>query len=361
MKKKIGIYTCMIAVFAGACAGGGDSIDAHGRALIDLGEAPRVSHLVSPPAYTEVDREVADELAGVFIDQDGHEYYAEALDGALAEQISDAFDRLAVHEEGLATGGISLVDEGEVTLPRVLGGDGRRAVGAASNTSPFSSIGEYTIQLQGAASCDGFATCSMTCSGTLIGSRYVALSAHCIYDRGPDAWIYSNVPGAPSRGTMCFNGPTGSVCRDVTSRKRSNGWRTSGTNRARHDFGLLRLSSAPAGIPTMNMSSRSTSSLRGDRDVSQHGYPGTRPNGTQNQPLELWGMDCRMTDVEALSITHNCDTTGGHSGGPVYYLSSGGTPWLIGIHSGGAAFGNGAARVAGTSTRDWLVAEMVGW
>ena len=364
MKKTTLTLFCALAI--GACSAGNDSVSAEGREWIDLGQTPSVSHLFEEPVFDLEDDDAPIEVfeSGAYLDhEDGHEYFVPSLEEDLAQSIREQMPEWRGElDEELALDndhGVAL-DEQSETFERVLGSDGRTRVTNRS-AEPFSSIGRYSLSLTGAANCNGLPSCNLTCTGTLVGSRYVAISAHCIYDRGDNAWINSNVAGANLRGQMCFNTTGGTQCRNVTSRKISPTWRNSGINRAQHDYALLRLSSAPGSAPVMRMSSLSSSSSIRSKSARQHGYPGTTPTGATSGLSQLFGMSCSVTDVTSRRLSHNCDTTGGHSGGPLYYRLASGRPFLLGIHSGSATFQNTAARVAGSATRTWLVDEMAGW
>ncbi len=367
MKKTTLTLFCALAI--GACTAGQDSVTAEGREWIDLGVTPAVSRLFEEPVFDVDDDENADAedalfANGAYIDhEDGHEYFAPSLDEEVAQSLRDAMpewqgelaDDLALTNEH----GVSL-DERSDTLEQVLGSDGR-ILAPNPGFGSYASIGRYTLQLQGVACPSGSGNCTASCTGTLVGSRYVAISAHCVYDRGANAWINSNRAGFNLRGQMCFNIGSGVTCRNVTSRKISPTWRNSWSTRARHDYALLRLSSAPTGTPVMRMSSLSSSSSIQSKQARQFGYPGTPPNGAASGISQLHGMGCSVTSVTSTRLNHNCDTTGGHSGGPLYYQLSSGRPFLLGIHSGSAVGINNAARVAGSATRTWLVDEMAGW
>ncbi|MCA9611783.1 MAG: trypsin-like peptidase domain-containing protein [Myxococcales bacterium] len=356
MHRKITLIACLLGT---ACAVGTAEDRTHvveGRTWVDQGLTPRTSRhavddtqLQEAPDTLEIVESFVD---GVLLDaEDGHEYFADALDEETRAALRAAYDETLDVEE----------PEREALAPRILGADGRTRITARSN-NPYRGIGRYTMQwADDRDACRGVEgeDCEASCTGTLIGSRYVAIAAHCVYDRGDNAWIFGNV-GA-TRGSVCFKDGATTVCRDVVARKVSPTWAGSNLNRARHDYALLKLSSSP-GLYQMGLSSISSASSLRDLTVRQHGYPGEPPSGASPSVDQLWGMtSCSITDVASDRLSYNCDTTGGHSGGPVYYRTSGGSFYLLAIHSGGATFANTGARVAGSDTRDWLVAEMAGW
>ncbi|HJL33330.1 MAG TPA: trypsin-like peptidase domain-containing protein [Polyangiaceae bacterium LLY-WYZ-15_(1-7)] len=336
---------------------------AEAREWTDLGPAPVTTR--HPGEYVSEDAPVElEELTDAFSQgtlleaEDGHEYLAPSVDGALRDALLADYEAL---DDEYDLGADVRTGEGELTgveLPRILWRDNRTRVTNRA-ADPFTGIGRYTIQFSGADNCDGASACELSCTGTLIGDRYVAIAAHCIYDRGENAWIRGNVGVA--RGQVCFREGSTTRCTPVVGRKISPTWRNSGANRARHDYALLKVQHWFGGLHQMRLSSISSRSTLNSLTVRNHGYPGTTPTGVDGSVNQLWGMNCSITDIANERLSYNCDTTGGHSGGPVYYRTSGGGFFLLAIHSGSATFGNTGARVAGSDIRDWLVSEMSGW
>jgi V8-like Glu-specific endopeptidase len=229
--------------------------------------------------------------------------------------------------------------------------DDRTRVSTGSlGSGPYKYIGRYEIPVT-------TGTIS-TCTGTLVGSNYVAIAAHCVYDRHDDAWIYGyNSTLGIYRGKFCIN----SVCANVTARKMSPGWAgASDLNFREHDYALLKLDTAMGTTNgTMGLSSITDDSTVRDLDARNHGYPGTTPDGSTSSATNLWGMHCDITTAFTGRLAYNCDTTGGHSGGPVYYFNSNGSYYVLAVHSGPNVFDNTGARVS--TVRSWFIDEMAGW
>ena len=66
-------------------------------------------------------------------------------------------------------------------------------------------------------------------------------------------------------------------------------------------------------------------------------------------------MGCDIKYVFNERLGYNCDTSGGHSGGPVYYRS-GSTRYQTAIHSSGYLFYNTGPTMA--YLRGWFLSKM---
>ncbi len=327
--------------------------DDDGQTWQDLGPARTTSDYAAVLRNRELDPPVFDEVGGGPLDgvrmegDDGHDYYSDGVDAETLAVRLAAYEATLPEETAPTQPVIEAGDDvAGLLAPQIVGSDNRTRV-TNTTSHPFSAIGAYQISFAAGDCPDGSSgACTQTCTGTLISPNHVATSAHCMFDRGSDSWIRGTI--GPVRGQVCF----ASGCITVSNRKFSSTWASSGINRAAHDYAILRLQSNP-GVPNMGMSRiTSESTLRG-LTVRNHGFPGDKPAG------QMWGMtSCGITSATSDRITHNCDTVGGHSGGPVYYRTGGGSFFLLGIHSGGRGTLNGAARVAGSDIRAWLVTQM---
>ncbi len=333
-------------------------VDDSGRRWMNLGDAP-ISHR---PAQEVLDPGVIDRASrlrdivargGTLLDEgSGRELYAPRDAARVARAVAD-YDRArpaeaapAVADRRIAPPPGAAPNDAARNIQGFSDGRTRVSTGSLGNR-PYEYIGRYTIPMGG--------NTISVCSGTLIGSNYVALAAHCVYDRHDDAWIYG--PNG-ERGTFCVN----NVCGNVTGRKMNANWSSASDLHFReHDYAMLRLDTALGTTNgVMGLSSITSDSTVKDLDARNHGYPTVTPDGSTASGTNLWGMHCDIVAAYSDRLAYNCDTTGGHSGGPVYYYNSTNAAYyMLAVHSGPNTFDNTGARVS--AVRTWFTSEMVGW
>lgn len=176
---------------------------------------------------------------------------------------------------------------------------------------------------------------SNTCTGTLVGPRHLITAAHCINQQGTNTWFTFTVrPGRDGStipygsSTISPNPPSGKAAWYFTHPQ----WRNPGTANARQwDWGLIVIPDR-LGDQTgwMGYVALNATTLKANSQYNR-GYPGcggTRPDVPVNcQPQRLYG-DTATCKFGAFSFpgsngwnriyNHSCDTSGGHSGSPIY-------------------------------------------
>jgi V8-like Glu-specific endopeptidase len=172
------------------------------------------------------------------------------------------------------------------------------------------------------------------CSGVLIGPSTVLTAAHCLYNhllrRAPVRIRVS--PGRRDRDTRPYGTISASRC--YVPRAYLSLRRTGGESPRDHDYGLLRLQRAAAGIERfMTVHAASDDELeriRRGKLVTIAGYPGDRPLGT------MWWHTERLTGITPRRLFYTVDTCPGHSGSPIWFRSRRGAERVIvGVHTSG--------------------------
>lgn len=294
-----------------------------------------------------VDDEATVRTGGAYLDVDDHlEYYAPP-DPVLAARKRAEYD--ARFPEA--------TEKGTVETRRqaiVIGSDGR--VARNENTDPYDMIVQYWIPLNNNQ--------ALTCTATMIGNRYASTAAHCVYDRGEDAWIYGNTSASTlaaaglqaDRGFVCSGSGASTTCIWVQARWRPSDFATTTFIQREHDYALLELNwDLGATTGTMALSSITSESSLKSLSHFNAGYPGEVDG---NNVSGQWGMACDVKGTTSDGkLNHKCDTSDGHSGGPLYYWNSTYSRYyMTGIHSGNNGTSNTGPLVG--EVRDWFTSKM---
>lgn len=276
--------------------------------------------------------EVAENLRPVMM-KDGVEYILAEPDLALALQVLDGKDEILVQPGSAAegAGGEGLEEEPSDGLaPLVIIDSDNRSLRLNNTQTPWKSH-VYISSNQG------------NCSGTMIGSRTILTSAHCV--RSGSGAVKAGLTFRP--GVNGGNGanwaPYGRYRWSVPSgqsREVCALWWPSGYNSSspvRYDYAVVRLCNNPGVNYWHGYGSFPGHQLQG-MSIWLFGYPAEDiPNYVQYP--QIFGMGCSIRERYVRSIHYRCDVTGGQSGTGVYHIfNNADGRVIVGVNKGG--YGN---------------------
>jgi len=182
-------------------------------------------------------------------------------------------------------------------------------------------------------------------TGTMVNRHHVITAGHCVFSKEDGGWATSvQFNAAQNDASLPFGSASATRLLSV------KGW-TDGGDRA-YDFGMLVLGSEVGqntgwyGLITVGNDSQLHS-----KRVNVSGYPGDK--GGQ----QMWAHADVIKSVAAENFYYDIDTMGGQSGSGVWSLFDGFQGEKVaGVHTTGAASGNGATRIS-----RWKFDLIVNW
>lgn len=234
--------------------------------------------------------------------------------------------------EGFLEGEDRLMQEGEegvgveaIEVPEVVFGSDDRVRVWNTRSFPWRTICHLYIRARNGRTFLG--------TGEFIGPRVVLTAGHCLYMHNDGGWARSIVvtPGRNGSSSRPFDSVTATRFRSV------HGWVAH--RNSNYDYGIIILPSTQPGgtIGWMGLANLSFGSLLG-LNVNTSGYPADKPYGTQ------WWNANNILAVTSRRLYYRVDTYGGQSGSPVWRYRNG-YRHIVGIHTTGSSFWNGATRL----------------
>lgn len=168
-------------------------------------------------------------------------------------------------------------------------------------------------------------------TGFLEGPSAVVSNGHVIYDHNLEMWCkYAEVTFAQDGSESAPYGTQRS-----TTIHTSVAWIENGD--ANQDWAIIEIND-DIGYSTGWFGKLWTKGTLTNREVTVTGYPGDHPH-------TMWTSSGIITNTYSARVEHNCDTTPGQSGSPIYNSSN----QILAIHSSGGSQYNGGVRIT-----EWL-------
>lgn len=271
----------------------------------------------------------------------------------------------------------------------IIGNDNRTAVGAP-RSYPYSKH-VYIIMQRPHTELNKRRASAYVCSGTFVDEDFVLTAAHCVYNRDEGHFAYANDPTDEQpgyletqwgtdwgRGFACLGGDIDSSaefednCEFVEARWAAPDWVGNVGSTSDSDFALVKLQRAnhPGGMGAgrwMAMSSIDSAATYDNKTAVINGFPTTGPDGAnfvmqlvsvtdptidapiwQTADWEFYTpakLYHRSGDIDNSTtqkhLAYTADSSGGDSGGAVFYYSddatdyTGQSHYILGVHSGG--------------------------